>query len=270
MALYQENTQDDSSPDPVDIENWIKIEIKAEEEDDTDLPSTWDPFPGARMTQLCQANVENVQTSNSAGDKNKEEPLIANECEFEIHPLLQCSFPTCDKIFTSQESLDKHHRTVHPATLLPCYFCDATIKSSQQLMYHMWSHHTVERPYSCKVKGCRAGFCASYQRNRHFNANHTKTKKRKRFLCDQCPKEYLSAETLKNHVEFVHTISKRFECLVCKKLFPRKAYLEDHTRVSHTGEKPFACKFCDYKYGRRNTLSRHVRLKHPKNTTGDK
>ena len=61
----------------------------------------------------------------------------------------------------------------------------------------------------------------------------TQGDKKAMYRCDQCPKEYESPQTLKNHQQRFHTKKDEFACKGCEKSFARLASLKRHCKDAH-------------------------------------
>lgn len=82
--------------------------------------------------------------------------------------------------------------------------------------------------------------------------------KPKNFICESCPKRFVTQSSLQNHKN-IHLGIRNHICLTCDKCFARKRELDRHS-VIHTGFKPFSCVHCDKKFGRKDKLVRHERI----------
>ena len=54
----------------------------------------------------------------------------------------------------------------------------------------------------------------------------------------------------------------RFDCKLCAKEFATKQRLYDHISAVHEGKKPFECKICFKKFGDNSTLIKHTKSIH--------
>lgn len=84
---------------------------------------------------------------------------------------------------------------------------------------------------------------------------HDKGKKRVRYLCNICKKDFKDRTDCIRHVR-IHTGEKPFKCYICGESFGRECYLSKHMRT-HTGEKPFTCPLCHRDFARKAALDQH-------------
>merc|ERR1712203_791333 len=79
-----------------------------------------------------------------------------------------------------------------------------------------------------------------YDRTRHFicensstmNEANIKSKKKRRFKCEQCEKEYDQSSHLQKHIRSKHE-GMRYTCEVCEYQASTKEYLQQHIRSKH-------------------------------------
>eukprot|EP00088_Acartia_fossae_P028433 TRINITY_DN2923_c0_g1_i1.p1 TRINITY_DN2923_c0_g1~~TRINITY_DN2923_c0_g1_i1.p1 ORF type:complete len:642 (+),score=110.26 TRINITY_DN2923_c0_g1_i1:41-1966(+) len=79
----------------------------------------------------------------------------------------------------------------------------------------------------------------------------------KKFVCDECGKEFPTISKIKNHKKS-HAAERNaiYNCNYCPKRFHQISVLRIHERT-HTGERPFECQDCGLKFGSRSTLIKH-------------
>ncbi|XP_042857160.1 gastrula zinc finger protein XlCGF8.2DB-like [Penaeus japonicus] len=83
-------------------------------------------------------------------------------------------------------------------------------------------------------------------------------KKKKRFVCKVCGKNFLYKSYLTKHM-IVHTKEKLYSCDICEKTYSRKHDLVMHMRI-HTKEKLYSCEVCEKAFSRKQDLVKHIRV----------
>ncbi|ODM86774.1 putative zinc finger protein [Orchesella cincta] len=162
----------------------------------------------------------------------------------------QCS--KCPSKFSCWSDRNKHFNQVHD-NLWPCEICKRVFKGKEKLARHELIHSDLKN-FVCI-------FCEHRSRTlpnlmSHIGSVHTREKP---FPCAECPAEYSQSSSLKAHVRNAHRKEEWVhKCSVCDKKFPHQAVLNRHLRT-HTGERPYICSYsgCDKKFPTQGELSRH-------------
>ncbi|XP_055854480.1 zinc finger protein 3 homolog [Episyrphus balteatus] len=82
-------------------------------------------------------------------------------------------------------------------------------------------------------------------------------KKKKRYLCAVCGKEFKKKSGLEVH-SLLHKGEKPHKCDICGSAYACKQNLIVHIR-RHTGEKPFKCDYCDSRFASSTEKKSHMR-----------
>ena len=94
----------------------------------------------------------------------------------------------------------------------------------------------------------------------HRLRKHPKTdSSRRRHLCSECDKMFLTSSELKNHMVY-HFNVRRFPCTSCESAFLEKRHLDRHLRRVHSGIKNFFCSFCGKAFFEKFELNYHQRM----------
>ena len=85
----------------------------------------------------------------------------------------------------------------------------------------------------------------------------------KRFHCENCPKKYTTAGSLKRHFNAFHLRIKKWSCYKCDRRFAAKREAQKHILFVHLEHKrtegpKFGCDFCGKLFFNRLDLNKHL------------
>ncbi|ODM92895.1 Hypermethylated in cancer 2 protein [Orchesella cincta] len=165
----------------------------------------------------------------------------------------QC--PICKRPFNVQMSkreIDQHIKMEHdvegmdPTKVSRCSICDVPFVSQRFLTQHMKLVHKFE--------------------HKNLLASHVKWHERleQTFPCKECSKVYTKADTLRRHVQSVHSPDEMmpFCCDTCGKLFGRKDRLVQHVRTHSEQKATFDCNLCGASFKQESKLKSHFESTH--------
>ncbi|ODM92814.1 putative zinc finger protein [Orchesella cincta] len=158
----------------------------------------------------------------------------------------------CPSKFSSSSDRNKHFNQVHD-NLWPCEICKRVFKNfvcvifehrsrtPPNLMSHISSVHTQEKPFPCTE--CRAEYSLSSSLKSHIIRAHRK-EEWVRNKCSVCTKKFATQSGLTKHLK-THTGAKPYICSHsgCNKMFPSRGELNRHINF-HGGEKKYICAVC--------------------------
>ncbi|XP_061191444.1 PR domain zinc finger protein 10-like [Saccostrea echinata] len=212
----------------------------------------------------------------------KREPMACPHCEetftkealFVIHvsehtgvkPYI-CEVPECQKGFMSKFKLERH-RLIHTCPRShKCLYCDKSFNRKDHLKNHMVTHDPNKKRWVCEECGKEYCYNFSYRTHKAFHdADAGRTTE-----CGICHKQYESKDELLYHLK-VHSgarsvkncTEKTHACDDCGKTFYTRKDVRRHM-ITHTKKKDFLCQYCPQRFGRKDHLTRHLRSSH----TGD-
>ena len=109
---------------------------------------------------------------------------------------------------------------------------------------------------------CKKQYSKSSNLHRHIASVHAGLKP---FSCPSCEYKCDSKTGLKTHIAGVHDGLKPFKCQTCDSNFASKRCLQKHISNIHDGEKPFKCELCEYTCAAKYTLDVHMKSTHGNN-----
>ncbi|KAG7210247.1 hypothetical protein KM043_011795 [Ampulex compressa] len=134
----------------------------------------------------------------------------------------------CNQRFSSEKSLQIHHRRVHVAEV----------------------SKRIRENAKCQI--CNEEFPSVLLFNAHLKIHPLE--------CGQCGKYFYRKQNFKLHMKR-HLGIKPFPCTVCDKAFLTKQKLDEHTN-GHTGNAPVKCNLCNETFRRYSNLTQHKNRHH--------
>ncbi|XP_067632879.1 uncharacterized protein [Eurosta solidaginis] len=160
----------------------------------------------------------------------------------------------CNKTFSSNAALRGHQNRNHMEKVHKCEFCERSFAVLPDLKHHM-EMHTGHKPFICEL--CGKAFRTKTRMGYHKNAIHIKLRA---FKCNMCPKDFLKARDLKDHIKSHLNIRDKI-CETCGKGFTNSHALIRHRQL-HAEVKKFACKFCEKRFYQFVGLNSHMKHRH--------
>ncbi|XP_076245627.1 uncharacterized protein LOC143186097 [Calliopsis andreniformis] len=185
--------------------------------------------PGLHVQQVYhqQPLLHQLQPPQSSDLTAKVEPDQKIET-LVIPPNIEVICTLCNQRFSSEKSLQLHHRRVHVTE---------TVKRIRE---------------STKCQICQEEFPSVLLFNEHLKIHPLE--------CSQCGKYFYRKQNFKLHMKR-HLGIKPFPCTVCDKAFLTKQKLDEHTN-GHTGNAPVKCNLCNETFRRYSNLTQHKNRHH--------
>ncbi|CAD7013637.1 zinc finger protein 286A [Ceratitis capitata] len=160
----------------------------------------------------------------------------------------------CGRTFEFRASLIMHEQRSHVGKVHKCDHCERRFAVQVDLQRHIDSH-IGKKPFVCEL--CGKAFRSKTQLGYHSDAIHTKTRA---YKCTMCPKDFLKARDLKDHIKAHLNIRDKI-CETCGKGFTNCHSLIRHRQI-HSEVKKFACKLCEAKFHQFVGLNSHMKRTH--------
>lgn len=173
-------------------------------------------------------------------------------------PMLhQLQPPQSSDVITKVESDQKVETLVIPSNIeVICTVCNQRFSSEKSLQLHHRRVHVTEPTKrireSTKCQICHEEFPSVLLFNAHLKIHPLE--------CSQCGKYFYRKQNFKLHMKR-HLGIKPFPCTVCDKAFLTKQKLDEHTN-GHTGNAPVKCNLCNETFRRYSNLTQHKNRHH--------
>lgn len=160
-----------------------------------------------------------------------------------------------------------------------CDMCGKAFMSNKRLKEHQQSHETQD--VQCQIEGCLQVIFGHRKYREHMLVIHQKVigievdlssistsgkamkeKPVKKFLCNECGKEFTSRSAHLRHVKKHNGLLPEVVCTICGQKLADVFSLRNHMANKHQTERPFPCPFCDQTFKQDKNLKLHIREKH--------
>jgi KRAB domain-containing zinc finger protein len=207
-----------------------------------------------------------------AAKKLRKEPLATADAVTEMAPKIAASnnlenVPLRDRLRNRAGRRESTHS---------CKECGKQFDKKPELQQHMNDSHEKNdcgelidsreeaekhesTPQNIPCPECKDVFPTQDSLKTHIEMVHTL---KKPFSCAECGRHFVSKGTVRVHIR-THTDKRTTVCGICKKAFRTVDALKQHKFVHMTDEeknkKGFPCTICDKKFSRRTKLEYHMR-----------
>jgi len=193
------------------------------------------------------------------------------ESDIEKHKKTDCNKQhycgTCNKVFSSSQTLTNHMKLHTKELEFRCEICGKYYVSRSVLGNHLKTHDSSHKIPRFNCNHCEKKFTHPSNLKRHIRTAHFELSDKKTYVCQECGKSFRDPSARKHHLK-THLEVRPFPCSMCPKSFGSKSQIENHIRI-HTGEKPFLCNICGRCFVTKGQLkshkiNRHVGIQHNK------
>ena len=193
--------------------------------------------------------------------------------EFKDKEQYLCS--ECPETFFNKNNLNGHVWSKHRKTkTYECHTCQSTFIGRKDYVAHCKDVHDeiVSRTETIECQSCDETFIAANFYIQHHQSVHgglpPEYLEKDLFVCDQCPKVFISKISLSMHRHNAHNADNKLgkkdakKCPYCEKKFQTRANYNEHVKAKHEKNTPFKCDECDRSYGTNGKLLNHKKLVH--------
>ncbi|OXU23462.1 hypothetical protein TSAR_013310 [Trichomalopsis sarcophagae] len=170
-----------------------------------------------------------------------------------LHQLQPPQHSSSAKADTDPKMDAQHLSTVAEVT---CTLCNQRFSSEKSLQMHHRRMHAAEPAKrvreNAKCQICSEEFTSVASFNLHLKIHPLE--------CGQCGKYFYRKQNFKLHMKR-HLGIKPFPCTLCDKAFLTKQKLDEHTN-GHTGNAPVKCNLCNETFRRYSNLTQHKNRHH--------
>ncbi|XP_024946097.1 uncharacterized protein LOC107273006 isoform X2 [Cephus cinctus] len=217
-----------------------------------------EPGPSGSRDNTEQPEVKDIKLLD--GRMNMFDAFVPGlhvQQSYHQQPLLhQLQPPTQQQDISRVESDQKiDNLTIPPAIDACCSICNQRFSSEKSLQIHHRRMHVTEvtkRRENAKCQICNEEFPSVVLFNSHLKIHPLE--------CGQCGKYFYRKQNFKLHMKR-HLGIKPFPCTVCDKAFLTKQKLDEHTN-GHTGNAPVKCNLCNETFRRYSNLTQHKNRHH--------
>ncbi|XP_037972619.2 zinc finger protein 501 [Plutella xylostella] len=269
----------------------VTVKIEPEYEDQESSSNSTDINKDSQFVNIMDDNIDikeepleaspsTIQTGKDTIRDNSELSIIDERDISQVNKTVEKYISQVNKTVEKDSSQIKEMNTFHN--------CEEELQSLTLLQKH---HENGEKksPRQCNV-------CLIKFKSKQVMLNHKKTHSdRKKFVCNECEKEFTAKASLKQHIGKIHNQIHRHKCQVCgdrfensnlamahmkthteykcnkcDESFSDSAMFDDHKVTCRLQNKPYKCKLCDKRYNKNACLQKHVKSHSEKKASSHK
>ena len=162
----------------------------------------------------------------------------------------------CDFSSVSRSTIYNHKQKMHNTKTFHCDKCDHAANSRNLLISHKGKVHRVKKEFPCGI--CTKVYYWQETLKRHMDRVHSGKPKEKQ--CGMCEKVYSQQGALDLHIKVKHR-EERIPCDQCDSTFSQISSLACHINSVHGG-RTFPCNICPMNLSDKRSLEKHIESKH--------
>merc|ERR1719193_1993438 len=194
--------------------------------------------------------------------KKKSKPCATGDEQKAGGGKILCIVPTCGKLFSREDHMMTHYRSVHLGEKVPCSdpSCGKSFSQLGNMQRHFKTVHLEQKAFKCST--CGGVFSQAGHLKQHVEEVHLGLRP---FTCEEadCGATFTRAAYLKRHILALHTAARvRHPCSYpgCSASFSRAEILKLHM-MDHSGERPFPCPYesCSERFKAQWQVNKHFK-----------
>lgn len=183
--------------------------------------------------------------------------------------------PQCPAYYEKEAELNAHIKVHSLANTMTCPHCSEVFASVNKMKRHLNSsksetNSSPKKRIKKKIVETKQETIESNEDEENdedhiiedeieIDTSDTGAKKRNKFICGICKKEYSYLYYLKKHLKRHSDNTLNHSCEICGHEFKLRQNLTAHMRT-HTGEKPYKCKLCGKAFNQPYYMTIHMRI----------
>ncbi|XP_054738186.1 zinc finger and SCAN domain-containing protein 2-like isoform X1 [Anastrepha obliqua] len=216
---------------------------------------------------ICQMRDEFNGSSSISGVKSEESLMYDPDCSNNSASILH--YTMNEENSDDEHDIDENARFGKIKTIFEqqdnIYFCllckERKAMVADPFTEHMIKNHGIHF-YTCEF--CFAGFLSNESLKEHVDKVHSHLyiamqENSEEYQCNICQQVFVSQRLLRLHKRTHNIATFQYECSECQKKYSCRNLLIDHMNT-HTGERPYKCTKCPKKFASNYTLQAHIKI----------
>ena len=208
------------------------------------------------MIESWSKSKRKRSSSSSKGNANqKSRRVIMSQVQIFVGKNRRYECTVCGKKFLQAGHLSEHRALHFDVRRFKCPHCEKAFSRHRSLRNHMGLMHNKANEFQCKM--CKLCFTDEWQLEEHQQL-HTGSMP---FVCEECPKKFMSPSGLRKHRRIVHRLEKKWQCTMCDEKFRLWSEIQQHM-FEHRDKPGSQCEVCKKLFESELALKKHARKYH--------
>ncbi|GAB0087630.1 hypothetical protein DMENIID0001_019610 [Sergentomyia squamirostris] len=168
---------------------------------------------------------------------------------------MHCNREKCPKCRTKLPSNPDKEHVCNVKFLKHLCKCGDSFGIREYMIAHVVEHNSPDHEINCHR--CEKTFRNFKDLNQHSYTEHPDP-----FLCESCPRSFVTKELLYNHVSSTHISTIPLKCEICGRICYGKVRLKRHLQKVHTKDHRVMCNACGKSCRDKYSYQKHVETVH--------